>query len=217
MKKIFSWVSLIIILMLVTAGFFYFSPLMPGKIASHWNMFGQADGYSSKALGLFLFPGISAILAVILLLIPRMDPKKENIRLFEEAYHRFVIVFLLFLFYLFFLTILWNLKWVFSFNQALAAGMAWFFYETGKLLGKAKMNYTIGIRTPWTLHSEEAWDKTHEIVARWTTILTLFLLIGVILPQYFFPILVAFLLLFIGLSFGVSYWVYKKTNSNQPK
>ena len=28
------------------------------------------------------------------------------------------------------------------------------------------MNWFVGIRTPWTLSSEEVWDKTHEIGGR---------------------------------------------------
>jgi uncharacterized membrane protein len=216
MRKIEIQMSGLILLMVATALYFYFSPLMPAIMASHWNMTGQADGFSSKTFSLFLFPVIAIVLSAILLFLPRLDPKKENIRQFEHAYHRFILVFLLFLFYLFILVLLWNLQWVFSFNQALAAGLAWFFYEIGKLLGQTKMNYTIGIRTPWTLYSEEVWNKTHAMVSRWTVYFACILLMGVLLPQYFYFTLMIFLIAFVGMSFGVSYWVYRKTKENHP-
>ena len=33
-------------------------------------------------------------------------------------------------------------------------------------MGKFKRNFLIGIRTPWTLSSDLAWDKTHRLVGR---------------------------------------------------
>ena len=37
----------------------------------------------------------------------------------------------------------------------------------GNYLPKCKRNYTIGIKLPWTLDSEENWNKTHRL-AGWT-------------------------------------------------
>jgi uncharacterized membrane protein len=31
------------------------------------------------------------------------------------------------------------------------------------MLRKAKRNFFIGIRTPWTLSSDSVWDKTHQL------------------------------------------------------
>ena len=33
----------------------------------------------------------------------------------------------------------------------------------GNYLPKCKQNYTVGIKTPWTLNNEEVWNKTHKI------------------------------------------------------
>lgn len=215
MKKVIFAIGFIILVMLAAAVFFYFSPLLPDKIAIHWNMVGQADGFGSKSIGLFLFPAIAIILSLLLLWLPTIDPKKENIKLFEPAYHRFVVVFILFLFFIFILTILWNLKWSFSFNQALAAGLAWFFYEIGKLIGQAKMNYAIGLRTPWTLYCEESWNITHRIASKAMIFFTLLLLLGVFFPNFLFLILTIVLILFIGLSLIVSYRVYQKIKKSE--
>lgn len=210
-------IGFIILVMSAVAVFFYFSPLLPDKLATHWNIAGMVDGFSSKSIGLFLLPLIALVLSVLLLWLPSIDPKKENIKLFEPAYHRFVVVFILFLFFIFILSILWNLQWSFSFNQAMAAGLAWFFYETGKLIGQAKLNYTIGIRTPWTLYCEESWNTTHQIVSQATTFFSFLILLGVVFPNFLYLILAIVLVLFIGLSMGVSYWVYKKIKSSEQK
>ena len=36
----------------------------------------------------------------------------------------------------------------------------------GNYLPKCKQNYTIGIKIPWTLHSEENWNRTHRFAGR---------------------------------------------------
>ena len=37
------------------------------------------------------------------------------------------------------------------------------FIAIGLMLRKAKRNFFIGIRTPWTLSSDSVWDKTHQL------------------------------------------------------
>jgi uncharacterized membrane protein len=49
------------------------------------------------------------------------------------------------------------------------------FVIIGNYLGKVRKNFFIGIRTPWTLASDEVWNRTHRIGGR------LFMLSGVII------------------------------------
>jgi uncharacterized membrane protein len=36
-------------------------------------------------------------------------------------------------------------------------------FIVGILIGKAKRNFFIGIRTPWTLSSDEVWNRTNRV------------------------------------------------------
>ena len=36
----------------------------------------------------------------------------------------------------------------------------------GNAMGKLRWNYTVGIRTPWTIADERVWDKTHRFGGR---------------------------------------------------
>ena len=36
----------------------------------------------------------------------------------------------------------------------------------GNYLPKCQQNYTIGIKIPWTLNSEENWNRTHRFAGR---------------------------------------------------
>ena len=44
------------------------------------------------------------------------------------------------------------------------------FIVMGNYLHKVKQNFTIGIRLPWTLASEENWNRTHRM-ASWIFVL----------------------------------------------
>jgi uncharacterized membrane protein len=47
--------------------------------------------------------------------------------------------------------------------QLMTPAMGILFYIAGVMMSRAKRNYFIGIRTPWTLNNEEVWNKTHRL------------------------------------------------------
>ena len=185
-------------------------PFMPDLMASHWGPSGQANGYLPKIWALFLIPLLSAGLALLLLAVPRIDPLRANIAKFRPAYDHFVIVILLFLLYVSLLAIAWNLGLRFGFGQLLAPAFGVLFYACGILVGRAKQNWFIGIRTPWTLSSEKVWDRTHAVGGKLFKIAGVLALIGALSPALAFvfilgPILVISIYLVV-----YSYLEYRK-------
>lgn len=141
----------------------YFYPQMPEMVASHWNIVGEADGYLPKFWALFIVPLISLGLFALFVVIPRIDPLKNNIQKFRRYYDAFVVLFLCFLSYLGFLVIFWNSGMSFNMIQALTPAFGILFYYLGILTENAKRNWSVGIRTPWTLSNDDVWDKTHKL------------------------------------------------------
>jgi uncharacterized membrane protein len=141
----------------------YFYPLMPAKVASHWNEYGQVNDYMDKFWAMSIMPLVSIFLLLLLLAIPRIDPLKENIAKFRSYFDGFIALIFLFLFYIYLLTILWNLGVNFDMIQVLSPALGILFYYCGILIEHAKRNWFIGIRTPWTMTDEIVWDKTHAL------------------------------------------------------
>jgi len=194
----------IIIILIILVSFavgIYFFPQMPEKMASHWNIRSEVDGYIPKFWGLFLMPIISLGLFLLFLLIPKIDPLKENIKKFKKYFDWFVFLIIVFLFYLYFLTIIWNIGFRFDFVVFLMPAFSLLFYYIGILTENAKRNWFIGIRTPWTLSNDKVWEKTHEIGGKLFKIVGLIALSGIIFPNY------AFLLLIIPAIFSAIYVV----------
>jgi len=205
-KKIIIF-SVIIITFLV--GIFSY-PLVPDKMASHWNAQGLVDGYVSKCFGLFFFPVLILITSLFLLLIPKIDPLKKNIEKFQEEYDLFVVWFTVFFFYIYALTLLWNMGATFNMTLVLMPAFAVLFYFMAILLEKAKRNYFIGIRTPWTLASDEVWNKTHKLGAKLFKIVALFTLISVFFTQFSFYFLFIPLIVFSLYLVFYSYFEFKR-------
>jgi len=160
-------------------------------MASHWNIQGQVDGYMPKFWGLFLMPFISLAMFLLLILIPKIDPLKENIEKFRKYFDGFIILITLFLFYLYLLTIFWSLGYRFDMSRFLVPALGILFYYCGVLIEKSKRNWFIGIRTPWTLSSDRVWDKTHQLGGKLFKLAGIIALLGIFFPSYsFFIVLI---------------------------
>ena len=172
-----------IVLLSFAIGIYVF-PGMPEKIASHWNAPGEVNGYMSKFRGIFLIPFISVGLFLLFMIIPRIDPHKSNIEKFRKYYDNFVLLIIVFLFYIYLLTIFWNMGFRFNMITLLSPAFAILFYYSGVLIENAKMNWFIGIRTPWTLSSEKVWDKTHKIGGKLFKIAGIIAIAGILFQSY---------------------------------
>ena len=159
-------ISDILMLALLVISFliaWYFYPALPDQIASHWNVHGEVDGYLSKFLALFLTPFALVSLSAIFLLIPRIDPLKDNIAKFRRYYDGFFILFFVFLIFLQLYIVYWNLGHRIAPGFVISVGLGLLFYYIGILCEHTKRNWFIGIRTPWTLSSDKVWEKTNKL------------------------------------------------------
>jgi uncharacterized membrane protein len=171
---------------------------------------GEPDGYMTKFWGAFFLPFLSLIIWAIFLIVPRLDPLKQNIEHFRKSFDRFVVVFFVFLFYIYLLTLYWNIGWRFDFYRAFLPAFALLFWEVGVLVGKAERNWSIGIRTPWTLSNAVVWERTHRLGGKLYRYLAGLSLLGLFLPRISF---LGIIVLLVAVSLGLvvySYFCWRK-------
>jgi uncharacterized membrane protein len=185
---------------------------MPDQIAIHWGLEGSADGYGSKFVGLFLVPIFSALLYPFMYALPKLDPAKGLVR-FRGSYDWFVFGFLVYMAYVHFLGIVWNLGWRFSFIRLLAPAIGLLFMGIGVLLREARLNWFLGIRTPWTLSSEVVWNRTHDIGGKLFIVSGALASLGALLDGWFSLLLIVAPGILSGIYlFIYSYREYTKLN-----
>ena len=192
-------ISLIIILITFGIAFYYY-PSLPDKIVSHWGISGEADGFMPKAFGIFFVPILMVIFTAVFWIIPKLDPLKKNIESFSKYFNGFILVFQLFFLYVYILTIVFNLGHTFNMLAFLMPAFAILFYYLGVMIGKAKRNYFIGIRTPWTLNSDQVWDKTHKLGSLLFKLSAIPFLVSIFWPIIGFSFFMCYII-------GISLWL----------
>jgi uncharacterized membrane protein len=161
--KTTSIITLAMITLALLAGAVLWNQL-PDQMASHWNADDQVNGYMPKFWGVFMMPLITLGMFVLFLVIPNIDPLKANIAQFRESFNLFIVLIVAFMLYIHGLTLAWSLGYQdFKMSAAMLPFMGVLFIAIGFMLRKAKRNFFIGIRTPWTLSSDSVWDKTHQL------------------------------------------------------
>ena len=161
--KTTSILALVMIALALLAGAILWNQL-PDQMASHWNVNDEVDGTIPRVWGVFMMPLITLGMLVLFLVVPNIDPLKANIAQFRESFNLFIVLIVAFMLYIHGLTLAWSLGFTnFKMSTAMLPFMGVLFIAIGFMLRKAKRNFFIGIRTPWTLSSDSVWDKTHQL------------------------------------------------------
>jgi uncharacterized membrane protein len=209
----FKQTHIIIILLLILisfAGSLYYYDSLPEQIPTHWNAQGEINGYSSKNFGAFFLPLLEIILAIIFVIIPLIEPNKKNVKKFIKQYNLFAIVMVGFFAYLHWLMLLTAQGYNINFIQFFVPAFGILFYFIGIMTKNAKQNYLIGIRTPWTLASEEVWDKTHELGGNLFELCGIIAFFGILFPSIGFWLIIIPVLASAMISVVYSYYIYTK-------
>lgn len=137
---------------------------LPSEIATHFGTNNQANGWSSKPMTVFGMPLLMLALQWFCFLITSNDPKKRNINK------------KMFTFVLWLVPIISLITMMSTYAMALGYSvdigmivnflMGIVFIGIGNYMHKIKQNYTVGVKIPWTLSSEENWNKTHRIASK---------------------------------------------------
>jgi len=152
---------------------------LPNQVPTHWNTAGEIDGWSSKAFAVFGLPCFMAAMSLVVQFALSADPKRRNMPDIMVKFSAWIC----------------PLLSLFLVPSTLLAGMGYevniplttclivgiVFMVIGNYLPKCKQSYTMGIRLPWTLNSEENWNRTHRMAGKlWMLGGLLFFFIGFI-------------------------------------
>jgi uncharacterized membrane protein len=136
--------------------------LAPQRVAIHWSLRGQPDGYADKLPGLFLLPVASLALFVLLRLAPRIDPLRQRYAEFADAYAVVLLAVVAFLAAVQAMILATALGAEVNSGLVIGPLVGVLLIVVGAVLDRLKPNWFMGIRTPWTLSSERSWTATHH-------------------------------------------------------
>ena len=141
-------------------------PQLPARVATHWGMNNQPNGYSPKWALFLIGPGVMAALLALFRFLPWLSPKHWEVDSFRSTYLQLMLIMVSLLAYLYAMTLWAGLAGSANVGRAVVGGVCLLLTLLGNLLGKVRRNFYIGVRTPWTLANERVWNATHRFAAK---------------------------------------------------
>lgn len=156
-------ISSLVILLPLAVGLLLWEQL-PEQMPIHWNAAGEIDGWTGKATGVFLGPVILLIVHWLCVLVTGLDPKnKDKNEKAKQLILWILPVLSLLVNGLVYATALGREVNVATLMPSLLGVLL---VVLGNILPKCSRNSTIGIKLPWTLHSDENWYATHRLAGK---------------------------------------------------
>lgn len=179
--------ALAILVMFGVAVWVWMSLPAAEEIPVHWNAAGEPDRWGTKSEAMishYVMIGVTLFTSVMLAFMPKIDPRKANLEKSAKVYGISWIATMVLL-----AGISVGIGWLkvssvgaapdanvsgIPFVRFVIAGTAILFIILGNYMPKTRPNWFLGIRTPWTLSSNQAWEKTHRLGGR------LFMIVGTV-------------------------------------
>lgn len=163
LKKTLTLTTLITLLPILV-GLFYWNQL-PDKMATHFDMAGTPNGWSSKWFAVIGIPAVLAVVNALCTILTETDPRRHKYpeKMMKLVYWICPVVSWICAG----LTISYGLGIEFAAMPkfgSLFIGIM--FVVIGNYLPKVKQNYYMGIKLPWTYSDEENWNRTHRMAGK---------------------------------------------------
>lgn len=199
-----------ILLVSLAVTLFYY-PRVPDIIPTHWGISGRIDATGPKYM-LFVFWGLALFVNVIMLFAEKIEPKKGSYAKFPKVFNILRVFITALLCGLELLTIAFAFNPDFAdMNSIMYITMGFMFVLLGNYMPKVKHNYTFGIKVPWTLASENVWNKTHRMAGPLWIAGGIVMMGGVFMPpEAAFVIMFAVILLLVIAPMVYSYIEFRK-------
>ncbi len=200
-------ITSIVTLLPVLIGIIYWNRL-PDVMATHFGMNNEANGFSSKAFAVIGLPVFLLALLWVGAFVTSHDPKRQNIspKMFTLMLWIVPVISLVVAATMY--PVNMGHEMDITFFSELLLGLM--FIIIGNYLPKARQNYTIGIKIPWTLANEENWNRTHRLAGYlW---LSCGILMIIICLTQFVPAkwLVGIILIMVLVPSIYSFWLHAK-------
>jgi uncharacterized membrane protein len=150
-------------------------PSLPPRVATHWNLAGQPNGYSSSLFAAILMPAVITLIWLLMLVLPAISPRGFRLEESSAPFYISTLAIMVMMLVLHVGILRVQLSGSAPSGSLFIVPIGLLFIVLGGLMAKLKKNFWIGIRTPWTLASDEVWLRTNRLGG------TLFIIGGVAL------------------------------------
>ncbi|MED2944792.1 SdpI family protein [Bacillus swezeyi] len=141
-------------------------PHISDQVPIHWSSSGEVDRYASKMEAMLTMMGLLVFLYIMMILTPKLDPRRKNYQLFSKTYHLLINAMLLLFFLINLLVVMTGLGYDLPTGSIVPVLVGILLIVIGNYLPRVRSNFFFGIKNPWTLSSDAIWKKTHRFAAK---------------------------------------------------
>ncbi|MGZ8998586.1 MAG: SdpI family protein [Allosphingosinicella sp.] len=182
-RKNMGWLSLLAVLAMLATGAAVALSLPEGtQLPLHWNQYGVPDRMGSKWEALLMPGGVTAVIASIFFFLPSLEPRTKDLERSQGLYLMTWIGLLIVMATAQLAVTGAALGWGLPMLPLIQGSIGLLFLLIGNQLGKSRRMFLVGIRTPWTLSSEEVWIRTHRLAGKLLVVGGLLLMVTALLP-----------------------------------
>ena len=163
-RKVFILEVLLIAAALIATALLY--PHLPLRMATHWGINGQPNGYSPRGALWLIGPGLLALILALTAVLPWLSPRRFDVDSFRSTYGFIMLAVFLMMAYFYAIILSAGLGLHIDIGRFVIGGVCLFLAVIGNVLSKVRRNFYIGVRTPWTLANERVWHATHRFAAK---------------------------------------------------
>lgn len=156
-------VQLILLIPVIYLAFVYGS--LPQTVAVHFGIDGKPNRFGSKTellTGVLIMTIMAEGMFLLLRNIHKIDPKKSA-KFSADSMNKIATGIVILFAAINILIVYSTINNEFVFHKLILSFVGLFFAFLGNVMYSVKQNYFVGIRTPWTLESEDIWRKTHQL------------------------------------------------------
>lgn len=199
---------LLVLAAIALSGWAY--PSLPERVPTHWDLAGNVNGYSSRLFAVTLVPAIVGLSWLAMLVLPPISPRGFGFEQSASAFYGCMLAVIALLLVTHFVVLRAEMTGLAPSLTLLFASIGALLAVIGSFLGRLKKNFWIGVRTPWTLASDQVWQRTNRLAGQ------LFVVdgIAVVIASFFgtavVPVLIAAIAITALVSFVYSYVLYRR-------
>ena len=136
------------------------------RLPTHWGINGEPDAFADKWTALLAPAAITAAVSLLFYFLPALEPRREGLERSQGLYLWGWVALLMVGAVIELALLSIGFGWGIPVNHLIFGSIGVMLVLIGNQLGKSRSMYLIGLRTPWTLASEEVWIKTHRLCGK---------------------------------------------------
>lgn len=187
---------------------------LPEQVPTHFNVQGEPDDWMSRGYAAFAMPVFAVLMTVLFNVLPKISPRRQNLDRFNDTYWLIANTVVFFVCALHVLVLGRALGWPVDIASTTLLGIGIMFMVLGNVLPRTRSNWWMGIRTPWTMESENVWRATHRLAGRTFMLGGAITIVAALLPESLRPwVAIGALGIagFIPVIYSYVYWRREKT------